>query len=428
MFDLALTFGSQPLPPGRRVGIVTNSGGPGILCADACEASGLTVPEFSGPLRARLAGFLPAAAGTGNPVDLIASAGPEQYRLAVGEVLTSGEIDALVVIHTTVVPAETEPVTRAVTQAVATARGAGGGGRPVLACVLAEPNFRSGLDTGAERIPCYAFPETAGRVLGKVAAYAGWRAQPPDVFPDFDDLDFPTAREICRSALACRGPGWLSAGEVHVVLQAAGLPLLPSGVARTADEAAELAERLGFPAAVKLASRRLVHKTDVGGVRLRLADAGAVRRAFGEIRDRLTELGQLDALEGVVVQPMAPDGVEVMAGVTQDRLFGPLVAFGLGGVTVEAVAGVDFRVAPLSGRDAAEMVRGIRALPLLTGYRGQPAVDLAALEEVLLRVSRLAEEIPEVGEVDMNPIFAHPAGHGCTVADARVYVRPVVGQ
>jgi acetyl coenzyme A synthetase (ADP forming)-like protein len=423
MFDLALALGSQPLPRGRRVGIVTNAGGPGILCADACEAGGLTVPEFSDALRARLAQLLPEAASTANPVDLIAAAGPDRYRGAVREVLTSGEVDALVAIYIPVGLAETDAITRAVGEAVAAARAAGAADRPVVACLMAEPAFRAQLELGTERLPCYAFPETAGRVLAKVAAYAEWQAKPPGLVPDFDDLDLPAAREVCRKALAERGAGWLSAEEVRTLFRAVGLPLAPGGVARTADEAAELAGRLGYPVAVKLASRTLVHKTDVGGVRLGLADAGAVRRAFADIRARLEADGKLDAMDGVLVQSMVGDGVEVMAGVTQDPLFGPLVAFGLGGVFVEVLADIGFRVAPLTDRDAAELVRGIRGFPLLQGYRGHPTADLVALEELLLRVSRLAEEVPEVGEIDLNPIFALPAGRGCLIADARVYAR-----
>jgi acyl-CoA synthetase (NDP forming) len=318
--------------------------------------------------------------------------------------------------------AETRAVTTAVGETVAAARAAGAADRPVLTCLMAEQEFRSQLDLGVERAPCYAFPETVGRVLGKVVAYADWQAQPPGVVPDFADLDLPAARDVCHTALAERGTGWLTADEVQTLFRAMNLPLVPGGVARTADEAAALADRFGYPVAVKVASRTLTHKTDVGGVRLDLAGPDAVRRAFDEIRARLEAAGRREAMEGVVVQPMVPRGVEVMAGVTQDPLFGPLVAFGLGGVHVEILADVGFRVAPLTDRDAAELVRGIRGLPLLQGYRGSPAADLAAMEEVLLRVSRLAEELPEVGEIDLNPIVALPAG--CAIADARVHVRP----
>ena len=243
------------------------------------------------------------------------------------------------------------------------------------------------------------------------------------MIPDYTDTDLPRARAICRRALDGRGDGWLSAADAQEVLAAAGLPLVPTAFARTADEAADTAARLGFPVAVKLASRQLVHKTDVGGVRLGLTDEAGVLRAFAEIRERVG-----DAMDGVVVQPMVAGGVEVMAGVTQDPLFGPLVAFGLGGIHVEVLADVCFRVAPLSDRDAAEMVRGIRGFRLLEGYRGHPPADTAAIEEVLLRVSRLAEEVPEIREIDLNPIFAFPPGGGCQVADARIRVHPTAAR
>lgn len=423
MFDLALVLGSQPLPRGRRVGVVTNAGGPGILCADACEAGGLTVPELSPGLRARLAELLPGAASVGNPVDLLASAGADAYRLAVGALLGSGEVDALVAIFTPVGLADPDEVNRAVAGEVA-ARARGGVTVPVLACLLGQGEHRGRLELPGGRIPCYPFPETPGRVLAKAAAYAEWKAQPEGVFPDFDDLDPAAARDVCRRALAAHGPGWLAPDDVRALLSAVRLPLVPVRTARTAEEAVEAAAEFGFPVAVKLASRQLVHKTDVGGVRLGLADAAAVRRAVLEIRGRLAEENRLDAMEGVVVQPMVSGGVEVMAGVTQDPLFGPLVAFGLGGVHVEVLADVAFRVAPLTDRDAAAMVRGIRGFRLLEGYRGHPPADVPALEELLLRVSRLAEEVPEVGEIDLNPVFAFPPGGGCRVADARVRVRP----
>jgi acetyl coenzyme A synthetase (ADP forming)-like protein len=423
MFDLAAALGSQPLPRGRRVGIVTNAGGPAILCADVCEAGDLVIPELSAATRFRLAAALPPAAGVANPIDMIASATPEQYSQVIETVLTSGEVDALIVIYIPVGLSETESILDAVRAAVARARAGGATGKPVLACLMAEQGGRTQLNRGEERIPCYAFPEAAGRVLSKMAAYADWRNQPVGLIPEFDDLDLPSAREVCRSALGQRGSSWLSAEETRAVLTAVRLPLPPGGVATTAEEACELAGRIGFPVAVKLASRQLVHKTDVGGVCLNLADAAAVRHAFADIRQRLVEQNQLDAMEGVVVQPMIADGVEVMVGVTQDPSFGPLIAFGLGGVHVEILADVCFRVTPLTDRDAAEMVRSIRGYRLLEGYRGHPPADIEAIQELLLRIARLVEEIPEIGEVDLNPVFALAPGQGCRIADARVEVR-----
>jgi acyl-CoA synthetase (NDP forming) len=421
MFDLAAALGGQPLPAGRRVAIVTNAGGPAILCTDACEAGGLVIPELSAATRAQLAAFLPAAASLGNPVDMIASASPEDYRRAVETVLASAEVDAAIVIYIPVGLADTDAIGVAVGAGVTAARAKGGAGKPVMASMMTG-QARSALVVGTERIPVYAFPEAAARTLGKVARYAAWRAQPPGVIPDFDDLDLPAAREICRKALAERGGGWLSAGETRSVLQAMRLPVPAGGVAATPEEAVALAAQIGYPVALKLASRRLVHKTEVGGVHLGLADAAAVRHAFEEMRTRLARDNQLDAMEGVVVQPMIAGGIEVMVGVTQDPLFGPLIAFGLGGVLVEILADVCFRVTPLTDRDAAEMVTSIRGHRLLEGYRGKPPADVDAIQDVLLRVSRLVEEVSTIMELDLNPVFALPPGQGCCIADARIQV------
>jgi acetyl coenzyme A synthetase (ADP forming)-like protein len=423
MFDLALALECQPPPRGSRVAIVTNAGGPGILCADACEAGGLTVPEPSPELRAKLAERLPGAASVGNPIDLIASAGPEAYRRAVEAALTCGEFDALIVLFTPVGLATTQDVTAAVAGEVEAARKAGVTGRPVLACILSQEEHHGHLACDGERVPCYPFPEAPARVLAKLATYGAWLAEPPGVFPDFNDLRLSEAKDVCRNVVEDRGVGWLSAEESRAVLEAAGLPLVPGEFARTADEAVGAAVRLGFPVAVKLASRTFVHKSEVGGVCLGLPDETTVRHAFDEIRARVEEAGEPGVMDGVLVQAMMTGGVEVMAGVTQDMLFGPLVAFGLGGVHVEVLADVCFRIAPLTDRDAAEMVRGIRGFRLLEGYRCHPPADLDAIEEVLLRLSRLAEEVPEIGEIDLNPIFALPPGAGCRIADARVRVQ-----
>jgi len=425
MFDLAAGLGSQPLPRGRRVAIVTNAGGPAILCADACEAGGLIIPELSNVTKSRIATLLPAAASVANPVDMIASATPRQYAQVIETVLASGEVDALIVIYIPVGLSATEAIVAAVREGVAAARTQGAGDKPVFACLMGEQGIPTKFDSAEEKIPSYAFPEAAGRVLSKIAAYAEWRTQPEGLIPDFDDLDLPAARAVCRKALAQHGAGWLSAEETRELLTSVRLPLPPSGVAATAEEAVELARRIGFPVAVKLVSRQLIHKTEAGGVCLNLADASAVRHAFEEIRDRLARANQLGAMEGVLVQPMLAEGVEVMAGVTQDPLFGPLVAFGLGGVYVEILADVCFRVTPLTDRDAAEMVRAIRGYRLLQGYRGHAPADVEAIQELLLRLSRLVEEIPEIQEVDLNPVFALPPGQGCRIADARVRVEAI---
>jgi acyl-CoA synthetase (NDP forming) len=284
-----------------------------------------------------------------------------------------------------------------------------GGGKPLAA--------------GKEQVPNLAFPESPARVLSKLADYAEWRNQPPGMIPDFEDVDPRAARVTCRSVLRDRGADWLSAEETRQVLAAMALPLPRGGVCGTAEDAARLAREIGFPVAVKLASRQIVHKTEAGGVRLNLGNESAVRQAFRDIRDQLAGRKQLQAMEGVIVQPMISGGVELMIGVIQEPSFGPLIAFGLGGVHVEILKDVCFRITPITDLDAKEMVRSIRGYRLLEGYRGHPAADLPAIENLLLRVAQLVEEVPEIGELDLNPVMALSPGKGCLVIDARIRVQ-----
>jgi acetyl coenzyme A synthetase (ADP forming)-like protein len=423
MFDLAVFLASQPLPGGRRIAVLTNAGGPGILCADACEAGGLLVPELSDAVKAGLRAFLPSNASVSNPVDMIAAAGPLQYRCAIEGLLTAPEVDALVVTYVDVAMSPARELATAIVDGVKAARPRGGVAKPVVLCWMAE-TLPGPLVAGNELIPSYAFPEAAGRVLSRVAAYGEWLAKPLGVVPDFPDIDPDAAREICRKALAERGPGWLSTDETRSVLAAFKLPVSPGGVATNADQACTLARDVGFPVAAKLASHRIVHKTEFNAVRLNLGDEGAVRRAFMEIRQRMIDEASLEAMEGVLVQPMVSGGVEVMVGVTQDPLFGPLIGFGLGGIHVEILADVTFRVTPLTDRDAEEMIKGIRGYRLLQGYRGHAPADMPAIAEALLRISRMVEEIPEISELDLNPVFALAPGNGCRIVDARIRVEP----
>jgi acyl-CoA synthetase (NDP forming) len=285
---------------------------------------------------------------------------------------------------------------------------------------MAEGDEHRVFSLPPETIPVFALPETPALVLSNMAAYTEWRQRPIGVVPDFDDLELSAVRTICGAALSQRGNSWLTTEETSSVLSAAQLPLQPGEVVHTADEAVALADKVGWPVALKLASRQIVHKTEVGGVRLNLSTAQSVRDAFESIKTQLAERNQLAAMDGVLVQPMMTGGVEVMVGVTHDPLFGPLIAFGLGGIHVEILGDVQFRITPLTDRDAAEMVRGIKGYRLLSGYRGHPAADIEAIEDVLLRISRLVEEIPEIIELDLNPIFALPPGQGCRIVDARI--------
>ncbi len=424
LLNLAAGLSNQPLPLGRRVGIITNAGGPAILCTDACEQCELLVPELSARTRATLASFLPSAAALSNPVDLIASATPDQYAKAIETLMASEEIDALIILYIAVTVRDTADIAHGILSGIEHGRKAGAKIKSVLIGWMAEGDMERTFHCQNETIPVYHLPEVPALVLGRAAAYGEWRRQRPGMVPDFDDLDLAVARTTCATALSQRGTGWLTTEETRTILTAIRLPVQAGGVAKTADEAVALAHRVGYPVAVKLASHQIVHKTEVGGVQLNLPDEEAVHQAFDSIRTRLAETNQLDAMEGVLVQPMIIDGVEVMIGVTDDPLFGPLIAFGLGGIHVEIFGDVQFRITPLTDRDAAEMVRGIKAYRLLTGYRGHAPADLDALEDTLLRISRLVEEIPEISELDLNPIFALPPGQGCRIVDARIRVQP----
>lgn len=424
MFHIAAALSCQPLPRGPRIGVVTNAGGPGILCADGCEAAGLSVPELSAETQRILRAHLPAAASTLNPVDTLAAASPDQFRRTVSTVLLSDEVDAVAIIYIPVGVADDAEVLDGIRRGVLDARSQGATQKPVLLCPMFGEKDCPPVECGEETLPTYAFPESVALVLGNMYRYYTWTQRPLSRYLDFTNADTGKVRRICRKAVKERGAGWMKAEEIEALMSAMNLPYAAAQLARTPDEAVAAADQLGYPVAVKLSSHTLVHKTEVGGVVLGLETADAVRTAFADIRARLEEKQQLDAMDGVLVQPMLEKGVEIMIGVSEDPTFGPLIAFGLGGIYVEILRDVTFRITPLSERDADVMLREIRGRRLLEGYRGHPAADEAALKELLLRISLMVEEVPEIVELDLNPIFAMPPGQGCRIADARIRLEP----
>ena len=417
---LATGLSTQPLPQESRIGILTDSGGPGVLCADSCAAEGLIVPELSQPAQSALASFLPPTAALRNPVDVIGFATEEQHAWAVETMLTAKALDALIIVHVSVRPEDNPPVATGIIRGIRAARRETGNKKPVYICWMAEGDLDGTFTVDGETIPTYSHPEIPARIIRHALTYDAWRRQPTGYRPHYPDAELETAKTICANALSGRGTGWLTAQETHALLAAMKLPMVQSCIATTAEEAVRIADEIGYPVAVKLASHTIMHKTEFGGVRLNLADTQSVRDAFQAIKTRLAQDNKLDAMEGVLVQPMLSGGVEVMIGMTRDPLFGPLLAFGLGGIHVEILGDVQFRIAPLTDRDATEMVERIKGHRLLQGYRGHPAADVEGIEEVLLRLSRLVEEIPEIRELDLNPIFALPEEQGCKIVDARI--------
>jgi acetate---CoA ligase (ADP-forming) len=405
MFDLGVCLDTQPLPAGRRVAIVTNAGGPGILAADACVAGGLDVPS--------------TAAGMGNPIDLIASADGTAYRTSIASLLASDDVDALLIIYTTIDSSRSAEMLSGIVNGVIEGRRSAKVPKPVLVCTMASASTAP-LHAGSETIPVYEFPEQAARALGKAAAYAEWRRLPAGALVAFDDMRIREARNLCREVARQRGDTWLTPQELQQLLHAADLRPAPAVIARSAGEAAALARVFGYPVAAKISSSDAVHKTEIGGVRLHLASETAVRAAYDELTAAARDAGA--TLEGIVIQPMV-SGTETLIGVTQDPIFGPLVAFGLGGVQVELFRDVTFRIAPLTDGDANEMIRSVRGFALLQGYRNHPAADVDALREILLKVSYLGAQIPELTELEFNPVMVLGAGRGCQLVDARARVR-----
>jgi acetyl coenzyme A synthetase (ADP forming)-like protein len=430
LFDVAMPLATQPLPAGRRVGILTNAGGPGIMASDACETHGLEVATLAEETVRALRQFLPPEASTRNPVDMIASAVPESYEKSLRLLAADPNVDALLVLY--VPPIVTTPleVARAIVRgneaAKADGQARGRPPKPVLSCFLGSHGVLEGLRSLHEgHIPSYAFPESAAIALSRLARHAAWRSEPDGLVRRFDDVRRGEAAEVLARASARAGSdkAWLEASEVAVLLDAYRLPRPGERFAASADAAAEAARALGFPVALKLVSPTITHKSEVGGVVLNLADERTVREAFAGIERRLAGLGRRAEMSGVLVQAMILEGVETIVGMTRDPSFGPLLMFGMGGVQVELLQDVIFRVHPLTDRDAHAMVSGVRGSRLLSGYRGAPPGDVAALEATLSRLSQLAGDHPEIVEMDLNPLKVLEPGRGCVVLDARVAVR-----
>jgi len=278
------------------------------------------------------------------------------------------------------------------------------------------------LDGGG--IPVYEFPGNAARALGKVVSYARWRETPLGAAREFPDVSPNAARAVCQSVAATRGQDWLTEEEMRRVLAAYGVTLAPTAFAKTPDSAVECADAMGYPVVAKLVSSQVTHKSDLGGVLLNLSDEEAVRAAYASLAESAYE--HAVPFDGVLIQPMTTGGVETMIGVVHDRLFGPIIGFGLGGTDVEVLGDMHFRLAPLVGRDVGELIGETRASRLLAAHRGKPASDLAALSELLSRISALAQAVPEILELDLNPVIVKPAGQGCHIVDARIRVFPAV--
>jgi acyl-CoA synthetase (NDP forming)/GNAT superfamily N-acetyltransferase len=418
LLDAGALLASQPVPAGRSVAVISNIGGAGVLAADACTECGLTVHKTSPETRRRLRALVPSDAAVNGPVDTTAAVPEATFRRCLELVAADEGVDAVIAL---VLPT-------AATGHLVTAIRAADVGVPLAAVVLDQAEGVSLLSRATDDaegqpgfIPSYAYPEAAARALARAATYGAWRSRPPGHIRELSEVREKDARALVRAFLhGSPDGGWLPPDRVSELLGCYGIPLASLTPVTSAGGAVRAAADLGGPVVLKADVPGLVHKTDAGAVQLDLRTEADIRRAYHQLT------GKFGRHARVLIQPMITGGTEVIIGVAQEPVFGPLVVFGLGGVATDVLADRAERLAPLTDTDADELIRSIRSAPLLLGYRGAQPADLAALQETLLRVSRLADDIPEIAELDLNPVIARP--DGVSAVDARIRVTPVQPQ
>ncbi len=407
LLDAAVLIASQPVPAGRRVAIVSSGGGAGVLAADACAEAGLVIAPPGQEARNRLRDVLPAGSALGSLIDTTEAVSPEAFRAALHIAAGEDGVHAVLALVVRNSSADLLPTLTAERLPV-----------PIAAVVLDQPESVQLLHGGgaAPAVPAYASPEAAARALARATRYGSWRSRPAGTVPDIPGLRVAEARAIAESFLArMPGGGWLPAHEADDLLRCYGIPMVEFRRAGNADAAVNAAASLGGHVVIKAEVPGLIHKTDAGAVELDLHGADEVRGAMRRLQDKFA-----GRLAGVLVEPMITGGTETMIGVVQEPVFGPVVVFGLGGILTETLGDHVARLAPLTGADADDLIHSLRAAPLLLGHNGQPAADTGTLRDTLLRVSRLADDLPQVAELDLNPVIARP--DGVIAVDARIRV------
>lgn len=413
MFDFSMAFSYQPLLKGDRIVIVTNAGGPGIMATDALERAGLQMTSLSAETIETLRAGLPAASNIYNPVDVLGDASVERYGLALEAVMKDDRVHGVMAILAPQVMTPIEDMAEMVGQIAARHD------KPIVGCFMGEARAGVGIRVlNRYRVPNYSFPERAANALRAMVEYNRWRETPPMEVPVFD-VDKDQVHELFARV---RADERLSIGdaEARQVMEAYGIPVPESRLASTVEEAVRFAEGIGFPVALKIASPDILHKTDIGGIKLDLRTPADVRDAFDLLTYRAMRYMPEAELWGCQVQAMVSGGREVIVGMNHDPQFGPLMMFGLGGIYVEVLKDVAFRIAPFSRQEARVMLTEIRAINLLRGVRGEPPADMEAIEDVLLRLSQLVTDFPEIVEMDINPLMVFEKGRGAMSVDVRL--------
>lgn len=406
LFDYSIAFAYQPLLAGNRIAIVTNAGGMGVMATDAVERAGLKMARLEPETVNGLLRDAPAVASALNPIDVRGDAFEDRYEIALRYALADPNVDAAIAI---LIPQQLTPVQRSARVIAQIGEEFQTRGKTVIACFMGEERSREGVQILLEHgIPNYIFPERAAEALGAMWRYRRWLDRPVQE-PTHFESDHAAIRATIDGVRADRRTA-LVESEARTIAQAIGLPLPKTETARNADEAIEVARRIGYPVVFKIASPDILHKSDIGGVKVGIAGDDEARDAFDLLMYRANRFIPDAQIWGVIVQQMVSPGKEVIIGMSRDPQFGPLLAFGLGGIYVEALKDVTFRIAPITAREADEMMEEIRAAPLLHGVRGEKPSDLNAVRAALLRVSQLVVEFPEIVELDVNPLVVHSSG------------------
>jgi acetyltransferase len=422
LFNLATLLSTQPFPKGRKLVIVTNGGGPGIIAADAAARNGLDIIELSAETCEKIRPFVKRDINLGNPIDTTAGATAAEYEGILRVLAADKGVDAVLAIFAPPIIIETKDMENALRRVAPVFWRYK---KPLLGCFIGQKGLSAQLGTHGHFIPLYTFPEEAIVSLRRAAEYAELRRKPRGKIPVFKDIKKDKAHEMIDAIIKKSRAGhvWLSPTQIADLLAYYGIKYAEVAEARTAEEAKAAAARLGFPVAVKLESPTITHKTDVGGVILNVNSEAEVEKAFNAIRRKLEKLGREKEMTGVTIQQMVKGGIETIVGVTQDPSFGPLMMFGSGGIYAELIKDVTMKIHPITDLDAAEMIGAVKMARLFEGYRGSKPSDVPALQNLLLRVSAMVEDIPEIAELDLNPVNVMPKGKGYRVIDARIMLK-----
>lgn len=418
LFDYATLYTTQPAPKGKRLGIITNAGGPGIMATDAAVRHGLQLAEIQDSTKGKMRDSLPASASLSNPVDVIGDARSDRYEVAVRTVLEDDNVDMGLVILTPQSMTDVENIAASIPEATK------GLGKPVACAFMGAADVADGVDILVKNgVPNYAFPEDAIRALSAYSKLVELKGLGGRSYIEMPEADTAKANELIAEFLGDTDERYLTQAECRGIFECYGLPLLASGTANSADEAGTIAAKIGKPMAMKVMSADVVHKFDAGGVLLNIDGADAAKAAYNQILENVEKAVPGAKVDGILMEEMAQSGVEVILGCNRDAKFGPLIMFGLGGTLVEVLKDVSFRLAPMWKISAQRMVREIKAFDVLNGFRGTAPSDLDSIVDTLLKLSAMTINHPEICELDINPLIVHAKGNGCSVADSRIMLR-----